>query len=181
MHGRDSRYLLKTLGTEWGRELVGENVWINSLLRRCDDGVEPIIVDDVRFDNEAAAIKRAGGHLMFIHRPGCQYTYDHPSECGLSDWHEIDAVVCLSMGICVTGPARMYLLPLPRPWWANWKMGRASVKILRRMFHSPVTPQMDLYPLHPPADLAREAARVWDTLISGRLTNRTRIVKGGVT
>ena len=52
------RQIMQTLGTEWGRNMIGKNIWIdalNSRLNQIDDDstTEPVfIIPDVRFDNE---------------------------------------------------------------------------------------------------------------------------------
>lgn len=64
------RRLLQYLGTEWGRDKDPE-LWVNAWrhkvteIKRQGHGV-PIIVDDVRFDNEARAIKDMGGLVVQI-------------------------------------------------------------------------------------------------------------------
>ena len=88
--GKSPRYLLQTLGTEWGRNLVGETVWIDILMRKIDelraDG-RSVTVADVRFDDEAQAIIDAGGSIWRIylaeHWIGGSEAY-HPSEAGIS-------------------------------------------------------------------------------------------------
>lgn len=71
--GRTPRWALQTLGTEWGRRLIGEDIWANHLRWRAEgclhDGVWPI-VDDCRFPNEAALAARLGGVLARVERPG---------------------------------------------------------------------------------------------------------------
>jgi hypothetical protein len=49
--GKSLRQGLQTLGTEWGRELIGEDVWVEHLLRR-SSGFPRIAIDDLRFPNE---------------------------------------------------------------------------------------------------------------------------------
>jgi hypothetical protein len=51
------------------------------------------VITDVRFPNEAKAIKRVGGIIVRINRPDHSPINDHPSEIGLDDWkfdHTID-------------------------------------------------------------------------------------------
>ena len=67
--GSTPRHMMQTIGTEWGRNCVHPNLWVMaweaSLPKNRD-----VVVDDVRFANEAQAIKRLGGTLVFIDRPG---------------------------------------------------------------------------------------------------------------
>lgn len=54
--GVSPRYLMQTLGTEWGRNLIHENIWLTIANQRIQkalsNGIENIIITDVRFDNE---------------------------------------------------------------------------------------------------------------------------------
>lgn len=84
--GKSPRYLLQTLGTEWGRNTISQSIWVDAAMRRAD-GVENAVIADVRFNNEAEAIKAAGGKIYLIVRPGWQ-TLDaeaarHSSESGV--------------------------------------------------------------------------------------------------
>lgn len=79
------RRFLQRLGTEAGRELLGQNVWVDYTLGTMVAGVD-YVVTDVRFPNEAEAIARAGGALVRIERPGVGAPNDHPSEHALAGW-----------------------------------------------------------------------------------------------
>ena len=50
------RYLQQTLGTEWGRNMIDKSIWIYlawlKLAEALDEGVDLVIVDDVRFVDE---------------------------------------------------------------------------------------------------------------------------------
>jgi hypothetical protein len=80
--GRTPRYALQTLGTEWGRDLIGPGLWIDAWRRRVVgqliDGYS-IVVDDVRFINEIDEITRLGGKVYWVHRDGVRRG-DHVSE-----------------------------------------------------------------------------------------------------
>lgn len=58
------RFAMQTLGTEWGRDLIGTEFWVGSAMRRA--GTIPTVVTDVRFPNEVAAIHNAGGVVIGI-------------------------------------------------------------------------------------------------------------------
>lgn len=74
--GRTPRYAMQTLGTEWGRDLISPDLWVNSWIKRAktimSDGGK-VVVDDLRFPNEEEIIRRLGGNIVEIHdaRP-CQ-------------------------------------------------------------------------------------------------------------
>jgi len=79
------RPLLQRLGTECGREVLGENTWVDAALNGLDpDG--KYVVTDCRFPNEAQAVKDRGGKIYRIHRPGVGPANNHPSETSLDDW-----------------------------------------------------------------------------------------------
>jgi len=69
--GHSPRQLLQTLGTEWGRDTISQTIWIDTAMRRVrrllDDGRD-VVITDVRFDNEAAAVKAAGGVVWQVVR-----------------------------------------------------------------------------------------------------------------
>ncbi len=71
------RYALQTLGTQWGRACY-ENVWIDYAIRtaqeRLADEWPYVVIPDVRFANELAAIKAAGGRVFRIERQGAGLT-----------------------------------------------------------------------------------------------------------
>jgi hypothetical protein len=84
--GRTRRHAMRTLGTEWGRRMIGEDLWADALLRRVASaayGGGPVVVDDLRFANEAALVADAGGAVIHVARAGGpRFTGDHPSERG---------------------------------------------------------------------------------------------------
>jgi hypothetical protein len=67
--GVTSRYAQITIGTEWGREMINQNLWANTWAAGVKDG-ESVMNDSVRFPNEAAAIRQLGGFVIMIKRPG---------------------------------------------------------------------------------------------------------------
>ena len=68
LDGKTPRWAMQSLGTEWGRMLITPNLWVNAWLATKPEG--NVVVDDVRFDNEAAMIRSAGGIVVRIVRPG---------------------------------------------------------------------------------------------------------------
>jgi hypothetical protein len=80
--GKTPRWAMQTLGTEWGRQLIGDDLWIRAwraAVDRLPAGV-PVVVDDCRFPNEAEAIQAADGVLVKIERPGAGTASVHESE-----------------------------------------------------------------------------------------------------
>ena len=85
------RDFLQKLGTEAIRDSLHENTWVNATM--VDYTAESNwIITDTRFPNEAEAIKKAGGIVIRINRPGVQPINPHPSETSLDDW-SFDAVI----------------------------------------------------------------------------------------
>lgn len=85
--GSSPRELLQTLGTEWGRKMIHENMWIVVLLNKIGEIKEQggdVVVTDVRFDNEATALTLAGGDIWQVVRPGVADVAEHESENGIS-------------------------------------------------------------------------------------------------
>jgi hypothetical protein len=84
--GKSVRYLLQTLGTEWGRGLVADDIWIRLLDRRIAElesrGVRTVVVVGVRFANESDYICSRGGMVWLVRRPGTDTPPTHESESG---------------------------------------------------------------------------------------------------
>ena len=101
------RKLLQLLGTEAGRQIIHPNIWVNALFADFENNKSDWlsatnskwIITDVRFPNEAQAIKDRGGILIRINRP--QYLDnglvirkdEHPSETALDDYDGFDYVI----------------------------------------------------------------------------------------
>jgi hypothetical protein len=62
--GKTPRQAMQSLGTEWGRDMVADDLWIRAWADRLPVG--PVVAEDVRFPNEAAAIREKGGLLIRI-------------------------------------------------------------------------------------------------------------------
>jgi hypothetical protein len=74
------RRFLQRLGTEGMREHFGPYVWVNLTAARIATIIGPVVVTDVRFDNEAQYIRNAGGVLWRIRRPGVTSVNAHESD-----------------------------------------------------------------------------------------------------
>jgi hypothetical protein len=86
------RYLLQTLGTQWGRDYVCDDVWIRAWKARASK-FDAVIADDVRFPNEAEAIKEMGGEMWKIVRPSAGHDWSHVSEGALDEWNGFDRII----------------------------------------------------------------------------------------
>jgi len=82
--GKSPRHAMQTLGTEWGRGQLHEDFWVEAALRnpaQCD-----LIFDDVRFPNEALAIRNRGGIVVNVLREDAPQVGRHLSEDSLMDF-----------------------------------------------------------------------------------------------
>lgn len=83
--GHTPRHAMQTLGTEWGRNCMGDDFWVNMV--RVAIGNTPIgskiVIDDVRFENEVALIHELGGKVVMITGRG-GIDGHHPSEAGVN-------------------------------------------------------------------------------------------------
>lgn len=96
--GKSPRELLQLLGTEFGREMICDDIWVRRAMRAADEAGEPgVVITDVRFDNEAIAIRDKGGVILEVVRRGArclaETTAKHSSEAGISREHVL-AVIC---------------------------------------------------------------------------------------
>jgi hypothetical protein len=79
-----ARHIMQTLGTEWGRNIMGEDFWIRIMETKLERYATPTrkkqgdrptlttIIDDLRFANEADMVRRRGGVVIQVIRPGTQ-------------------------------------------------------------------------------------------------------------
>lgn len=84
------RDLLQRLGVAV-REHVDPDAWVNAALRQVKPGGRYVITD-LRFPNEYDAVKRLGGKVYRIERPGYGPVNGHISETAL-DSHDFDATI----------------------------------------------------------------------------------------
>jgi hypothetical protein len=87
----DIRGLLQRLGTEVGREMFSPDFWVEQAINSAEDGSK-IVFSDVRFPNEAEAIRSLGGKVIRINREGVGPVNDHPSETSM-DGYPFDVVI----------------------------------------------------------------------------------------
>lgn len=81
--GVSPRRMMQTLGTEWGRNLINPDLWLvmaHQCLLRNGPGM---VIPDVRFENEAAWIRKHGGRIIHVIRPEAKAVEAHASEDGI--------------------------------------------------------------------------------------------------
>ena len=82
--GKSPRHAMQTLGTEWGRGQLHEDFWVEAALRNPTQ--RDLIFDDVRFPNEALAIRNRGGIVVNVLREDAPQVGRHLSEDSLMDF-----------------------------------------------------------------------------------------------
>lgn len=73
LDGKTPRWAMQTIGTEWGRRLISENLWVKAWEKTARKSLKKgvsIVADDVRFQNEVAMIRSLGGVVINVTRPG---------------------------------------------------------------------------------------------------------------
>ena len=90
--GETPRVIMQRFGTEAMRDIMHSDIWVHSLQRRALNSSAPgFVVSDVRFPNEADAIRSWGGKLIKISRPDnpcipASLDTNHASEIALDDY-----------------------------------------------------------------------------------------------
>lgn len=81
------RRLLQSLGTEVGRNILGEDTWTNAITKKIHDlrldG--PVVVTGIRYPNELQLIHDLGGISVWVERPGVQAQSGHTSETSMRE------------------------------------------------------------------------------------------------
>ena len=95
--GKSARELMQKLGTDWGRNMISENIWLWAMQRRIEragkEGARLVVIDDCRFDNEALWVNQQQGKVVRLARDGFEYGSDnHESEQPIGFQH-MDAMI----------------------------------------------------------------------------------------
>ena len=69
-YGVSTRHMMQTLGTEWGREMIHGNIWVDAFARL--NAGKCVIVPDVRFENEAELVREHGVLICIEGRGGIE-------------------------------------------------------------------------------------------------------------
>ena len=88
LKGRTPRHAMQTLGSEWGRDLIHPEIWIEAWRQRVLLMAHrdlDIVVDDCRFPNEADAVRNLGGRIVEITGRGKGLGKKHQSEAGIGE------------------------------------------------------------------------------------------------
>jgi hypothetical protein len=71
--GRTPRHAMQTIGTDWGRKMIHPDLWVEAARRQMREQMtqgKKLVIDDLRFDNEAQVVHDLGGVVIKIERPG---------------------------------------------------------------------------------------------------------------
>jgi len=90
-NNHEVRRLLQVFGTEVMRDRFGESVWID-LAFAPYSSPDNLLVTDVRYVNEADAVRDHGGVVIRVERPGVEPPNLHRSETAMADYR-FDAVI----------------------------------------------------------------------------------------
>lgn len=80
------RRLLQILGTEVGREMFGNDVWVDLMADDVRDIVargKSAVITGIRYENELRAIRNMGGRVVWVSRPGTNPVNAHTSDNSL--------------------------------------------------------------------------------------------------
>jgi len=80
--GVTGRKVLETVGA--AMRSLNENFWVDKALEKAKL-YDNVVIPDTRYDNEVEAIRKLGGKIVRINRPGCQRT-GHESD----NWDKLD-------------------------------------------------------------------------------------------
>lgn len=89
---RSTRFVAQTLGTDWGRDLVWHDIWINAFKIRASR-YDKVKCTDVRYPNEVDAIHKDGGLVVGIYNSLIEAIDTHASESHI-DSLNVDARIC---------------------------------------------------------------------------------------
>lgn len=97
------RFFLQWVGTEWGRETINQNIWVDLLFKDAAEVKGPIVISDARFTNEFRTLQYHGFKVIKIerdpvarlqHEPNAeQVNTTHASERDVSTYSLFDAVI----------------------------------------------------------------------------------------
>ena len=78
------RLALQLMGTEAGRDVFHPDLWVHTVLRRCEQApYNNYVIADVRFPNEINAIKDSGGVVIRVRRGDDPEWYTLARECNV--------------------------------------------------------------------------------------------------
>lgn len=83
------RRLLQVLGTEVGREMIDQDLWVRLVFRKVDDAMgagHDVAITGIRYPNELEWVRRRGGVVVWVDR-GLAPVNGHTSDNSLGQEH----------------------------------------------------------------------------------------------
>ena len=80
---REVRRLLQALGTDVGRNMISEDVWVDVMRHKITNTEGNFVFTGVRYHNERALLRELGGTAVWVNRPGLPEGDTHTSETSL--------------------------------------------------------------------------------------------------
>ena len=80
--GKTPRWAMQSLGTEWGRNMIDKDLWLTAARHSIEVMLpfHPVVVDDLRFPNEAVLIRQLGGKIVRLYGKDAGLDQSHESE-----------------------------------------------------------------------------------------------------
>ena len=78
---RDAREYLQGLGTEVGRNMIGESTWTDiaeEKIREARAAGHPVVITGIRYENEIELVRHLGGYTVWVERPALPEPVPHP-------------------------------------------------------------------------------------------------------
>ena len=85
VESEDARWLLQRMGTEVGREIFGENFWVDQAMKKALQH-KNVVITDVRYPNELQAILEHSGTVWRVIKDDTGAVNRHASETALDDY-----------------------------------------------------------------------------------------------
>lgn len=80
----DVRQMLQRIGTEVGREMFGQNFWVEQVRKEVEQ-YDRVVITDCRFPNEGEFVREIGGYVVRIERNAVKPVNSHCSEKPLDE------------------------------------------------------------------------------------------------
>ena len=91
LDGRTPRWAMQSLGVEWGRSLISENLWLNRWAEIVHQNLamsSSVVVDDTRFPNELNKVRELNGLIIGLKRNA---TNDESHSSSFNSWEDLNA------------------------------------------------------------------------------------------
>ena len=81
--GKSPREVMQLFGTDFCRNMIAEDFWCNLMHNKILNTQSNVVIDDIRFQDEADLITSLGGVVVNLHRKSVERDSDHVSENGV--------------------------------------------------------------------------------------------------